>query len=270
MKKVLNNQLNNNDVNRNIILNIDYRESKIIKYFQECNKEDSSIVYSIHNLPIGDFIFKNSDDIIYIIERKSIQDLSSSIIDGRFREQKQRLLDSIQYPEKIIYIIEGQYTYDQAISKSTLNSSILNLMFKHKYNVIQTSNDLETYEILIMLYNKIINNEFEMCKDKNISVNKLIKKSDIINDNILIHMLSVIPGISVNIAKKISEHYKSLPELIIKYNSLSTQSDKEKMLSDIKVTNKRKLGAVLSTKIYNSLYLEKSKELEKSIECLID
>lgn len=268
MKKVINNQLIKVS-NNNILLNIDYRESKIIKYFQEF-KEDSSIVYSINNLPIGDFIFKNSDDIVYIIERKSIQDLSSSIIDGRFREQKQRLLESVQYPEKIIYIIEGQTsTYEQTVPKSTLNSSILNLMFKHKYNVIQTSNVLETYETIVMLYNKLLNDDFKISERTNITVNKLIKKSNVINDNILIHMLSVIPGVSVNIAKKISEQYKNLPELINNYNSLLTQVGKENMLSDIKVTNKRKLGTVLSTKIYNSLFNCKEFK-ENNKECLID
>ena len=268
MKKDINNQLNT----LNIHINIDYRESKIIKYFQTIiQSKEMSANYSVNNLPVGDFIFKKGDEILYIIERKSIEDLSSSIIDGRFREQKQRLLESVNCPEKIIYIIEGQCKTKQSIPISTLNSAILNLMFKHKYNVIQTSNNKETYDMLCLLYNKLVNNELVFTEDKNVTINKLIKKSDVINDNVLIHMLSIIPGVSVNIAKRIGEHYKTLPELINKYN---LSLDKENMLSEIKVTNKRKLGKILSKKIYNSLFNYKenkeNKENNQINECLID
>ena len=43
-------------------------------------------------------------DAFYLIERKCINDLSISIIDGRFRDQKSRLIES---NANVIYIIEG-------------------------------------------------------------------------------------------------------------------------------------------------------------------
>jgi crossover junction endonuclease MUS81 len=252
-------------MNSEIILEIDYRENAIIKYFTDNN---TSISYKIVNLPIGDFVFKNSNDnsIIYIIERKTILDLASSITDGRFREQKQRLLESIGVPDKIIYLLEGNKNLKKygSISKSIIDSSILNLIFKHQYKVLHTLNDLETYEMLMSLYSKLSLKDFG--KINPVSV-KLIKKSDSASQNIFINMLSVIPGISTNIASKIASQYTTLPQLIDKYNTLKDIKEKEELLCNIQI-GKRKLGCVLSKKIYNSLFIDKEEYKEE--KCLLD
>lgn len=254
-------------MNTQIILEIDYREKAIIKHFEESKPP---INYTITNLPIGDFVFKESDSIHYIIERKTILDLAASITDGRFREQKQRLLDSVGLPDKIVYILEGYKNQKKfgSISKQIIDSSILNLIFRHKYKVVHTTNDISTYETLLSIYKKLDLKEFDKTMD---STSKLIKKSDTVNNNILTYMLSVIPGVSMNISKKISDIYTTLPLLIIAYEKLHDISEREKMLSNIQVTDKRKLGVGLSKKIYNSLYINKECNKECEVEtCLLD
>lgn len=252
-------------MNSDIILEIDYREKAIIKHFED---HKPLIRYKITNLPIGDFVLKDNDTIHYIIERKTILDLASSITDGRFREQKQRLLDSIGIPDKIVYILEGNKNQKKfgSISKSIIDSSILNLMFKHKYKVISTLNDIDTFDTLLSLYKKLDSKEFDKIIEP---CTKLIKKKDSVSDNIFLHMLSVIPGISITIAKRITTVHSNLPELIIAYNKLETVTEKEKMLSSIQITDKRKLGVALSKKIYNSLFIYKEFNETKEI-CLLD
>lgn len=231
-------------------LEIDYRERDIIELIKD-KKEVNQIVC---NLIIGDFIIKNQDnEILYAIERKSVKDLCASIIDGRFREQKDRLLQSIQDPAKIIYIIEGKKDTSQGITKNTINSSILNLIFKHQYKVIFSESKQDTVDIILSLCKKIINNELVM------SINtlqplKFIKKSKSLNDNIFINMLSAIPGVSINIAIKIKEKYNNMHYLINEYNNCDSKDYSYKMLSSIVITSKRKLGDVLSKKIYDALY----------------
>jgi len=254
-------------MNSDIILEIDYRESAIIKHFEE---KTPSISYKVCNLPIGDFIFKNSSDesLIYIIERKTILDLASSITDGRFREQKQRLLDSIGAPDKIIYVLEGNKNLKRygSISKCIIDSSILNLIFKHQYKVIHTLSDLETYDTLISLYSKLSSKDFGNINSTQV---KLIKKSDNTSNNIFMHMLSTIPGVSTTIAGKIALKYNTLPELINEYNNLSDTNQKEQLLCNIQI-NKRKLGGSLSKKIYDSLFVNKEDNKCKGEECLLD
>jgi crossover junction endonuclease MUS81 len=253
-------------MNTEIILEIDYREKAIIKYFEDYKPD---INYTITNLTIGDFVLKDSNDIYYIIERKTIMDLASSITDGRFREQKQRLLDSIGTPDKIVYILEGTKNQNKfgSISKPIIDSSILNLIFRHKYKVIHTSNDVSTYETLLSLYKKLKMKELDKLPDTTM---KIIKKSDAITNNMFAHMLSVIPGVSMNISKKITETYTTLPILINTYEKIVDISEREKLLSSIQVTDKRKLGIALSKKIYNSLYINKECKETETETCLLD
>lgn len=259
-------------MNSQIILEIDYREKAIIKHIEEYKPD---IKYNITNLPIGDFVFKEDNTISYIIERKTILDLAASITDGRFREQKQRLLESIGQPDKIVYILEGNKNQKKfgSISKSIIDSSILNLIFRHKYKVLHTLNDLETYDQLLSLYKKIASKELDKIVEQNV---KLIKKGESVQNNILSHMLSTIPGVSMNIAKKIEEIYVTLPNLINSYDKLEDISIKESMLSSIIINGKRKLGNALSKKIYNSLYIKECNKKETgyipttSEVCLLD
>ena len=243
-------------------IQIDYREKDIITLFQE--KEN--VNFNVSNLIIGDFVITKNEEVLFLIERKSIKDLCASIIDGRWVEQKNRLIESINDPSKIVYIIEGEKEKSQGIPLSTINSSILNLIFKHKYKVIFTNSKKDTVDNIIMLYTKIKDNKLELNTD--IKTMKIIKKSDKINDNIFINMLCVIPGISSKIAIKIHEKYNSFNDLVIAYSLLENDELKKKMLININITTARKIGKAISEKVYNSI-CTCNKINEKNDECLI-
>ena len=193
---------------------------------------------------------QNTMELLYIIERKTISDLCSSITDARFREQKTRLLNSVKDPYKIIYIIEGSKKTAR-LSKKIMDSALLNLMFKHHYHVIFTIDINDTVDTVKLLYEKIKTNVIDTKLDFNNKISplpsKLIKKSDSIQPNIFIHQLAVIPGVSIDIAQKISMIY---PNMISLLNALKEDAS---ILKDIHVTSKRKLGKKLSDKIYTSL-----------------
>ena len=59
-------------------------------------------------LPLGD-VTVAIDDMQWIIERKSLSDLLSSIKDGRYDEQSYRLQHTAD-PRRVIYVIEGVLT----------------------------------------------------------------------------------------------------------------------------------------------------------------
>jgi ERCC4-type nuclease len=239
-----------------INLEIDYREHAIIDLFLLKNTD---INYKVCNLIIGDFIIKNErDEILFVIERKSINDLCASIVDGRMSEQRSRLIESIKDPKKIIYIIEGKknegliHGKNHDTSIKSINSCILNLIFKHEYKVILTESKQDTLDNILLLYTKISNNLLEL--GENYTKINIIKKSDKINNNIFINMLSVIPSISIKIAMKIHDKYQTFNDLIIGYNLITNEDDKKTMLSNIQVSTTRKVGKAVSEKIYYSIY----------------
>lgn len=259
-------------------LEIDFREKDIIELF----KDVENINYKVCNLIIGDFIIKDkTGNILFAIERKSIKDLCASITDGRHSDQKSRLIESIHDSNKIVYIIEGQkhdsffHGKTHEISKKSINSSILNLIFKHKYSVIFTESKQDTVDNIILLYTKIKESKLELTES--IHSMKIIKRSDKINNNIFINMLSVIPGVSIKIATKIHDQFNTLNELMLSYTKTLNESDKKKMLSEIYITESRKVGKSVSEKIYYSMHghnpennhIKLSSKKEKNTSCLI-
>ncbi len=205
-------------------------------------------------LDVGDFVIYSEDNDIpmLMIERKTIQDLSASIVDGRFREQKQRISNSINIPSKIVYLIEDDNKKTN-LPKSTISSAILNLMFKHNFKVIYTKNQSESFNILMSLYYKIMNKDFDVVNN-NVAPIKLVSKKNSIQSNIFPLQLSVIPGVSYTTACCIRNYYPTMNDLITTYHDKPTETERELMLAQLILTDKRKVGRALSKKIYHFLF----------------
>jgi ERCC4-type nuclease len=95
---------------QNIQVIIDYREKELYnacKSYIEKIPHYKCIRLISENLPLGDIIIKTTIEEKLIIERKSLNDLSSSIKDGRYEEQSYRLSNSNIHNHNIIYLIEG-------------------------------------------------------------------------------------------------------------------------------------------------------------------
>jgi crossover junction endonuclease MUS81 len=97
------------------------------------------------SLPIGDIIISNNNEDILIIERKSVNDLLSSIKDGRYEEQSYRLNGNKVHNHNIIYLVEGDINKlnmntfkDVKIEKLTFYSAIFSLNFYKGFSVIRT------------------------------------------------------------------------------------------------------------------------------------
>ena len=64
-------------------------------------------------LQVGDIQIRKDDEIIAILERKSISDLLCSLKDGRYSEQKSRLLSSKSILKG--YILEGSFVNEPIV-----------------------------------------------------------------------------------------------------------------------------------------------------------
>jgi crossover junction endonuclease MUS81 len=255
---------------------VDYRESAFINKLSEYSYIENDVLkaveinnieisYKITSLPVGDFIIQsdlsNIDTIEMIIERKSIKDLCASITDGRFREQKRRLFDSVKDSSRITYIIEGirkiqvleGVEKQNILSQNIISGSILNLIYKHNYRVVQTENKLDTFNNILLLYKKFKNGDFK--QDINNQTVELVTKSKKISENKLINQLCLISGVSSKTADVIINEMKftSIQDIITSYLSKSSEKEKEEMLCNIIIDNSkkiRKVGNALSKKIY--------------------
>lgn len=255
---------------------VDYRESAFINKLSEYSYIENDVLkaveinnieisYKITSLPVGDFIIQsdlsNIDTVEMIIERKSIKDLCASITDGRFREQKRRLFDSVKDSSRITYIIEGirkiqvleGVEKQNILSQNIISGSILNLIYKHNYRVVQTENKLDTFNNILLLYKKFKNGDFK--QDINNQTVELVTKSKKISENKLINQLCLISGVSSKTADVVINEMKftSIQDIITSYLSKSSEKEKEEMLCNIIIDNSkkiRKVGNALSKKIY--------------------
>jgi ERCC4-type nuclease len=250
----------------------DSRELKLKPLLEEHKKDNINLIEKY--LDIGDIIFKKGDEEILVLERKTLGDLYSSIQDGRYKEQKIRLMKN--YPiEKIVYIIEGNISQQNIKffknSKSITNGALLNMTFRDNIKILRTKDINETCELLYNIGSKIIKNpEFFSSNVDNgesavpdvtyLDTIKVAKKDNMNPKLCNILQLSQIPGVSKAMAQTIIEKYGSISNLICEYQKLEVsdnvntlEKEKSDMLKNIQFTN-RKLGPVVSKRIYEYLF----------------
>jgi ERCC4-type nuclease len=186
----------------------DYRESHINKLLTE-----KKIPFKSDTLNVGDFKIVYNETVKTIIERKTISDLVSSIIDGRYKEQSLRLgsLEKL-HAHNIIYIIEGDlntYKPRTRIKCDAIKSCMFALTYYKGFIVVNTKSKEETTDYIKYVFDKISKHPNDEpysennCKEDYVNVVKKVKRDNINKENINILMLSQIPGISANIAKSI-------------------------------------------------------------------
>ncbi len=181
---------------------VDFRE----KWFDKCNL---SIEHEKRTLLVGDFIIgPNLNEPQLVIERKTFIDLHQSILDNRYREQKSRILESINDPRKIVYIIEKTSNNDQLSKQS--KGAILNALLRDNINVIITESKTETLNYIILLDKKCQSGDF--CKS--LPPVSYLSKSNKALSNVYLTMLTAIPRVSQKIAKQIIDKYPTMRDLV--------------------------------------------------------
>ena len=154
-------------------IKIDNREEDLIKninYLISNIPSFKDIQIIVEMLPLGDIIICDDNSEKLVIERKSVNDLLSSIKDGRYEEQSYRLNGLDHHNHNIIYLIEGDINRlnnrfkDNKLEKLTLYSAILSLNYYKGFSVIRTFSLEETAIFVCNTVNKLKKGEVEKKK----------------------------------------------------------------------------------------------------------
>lgn len=225
-----------------VILTIDYRETKLYNailknistHFNSQNVATEIIKYG--NLDIGDIhITSVKHNFNLIFERKTEADLAASIKDGRYREQKYRMLNTNSC-HHCAYIIEGDsfggissMVSDDIIQKqygithSVYTGAIIHTLFRDKMHVLFTKDIDDTSKLILQIFYKCINNPDKFSTvlqndDKTEYVShvkaKTRKIENMTKETCYILQLCQIPGISQKIACEIKNIYPTMKDLI--------------------------------------------------------
>ena len=207
-----------------------------------------------------------------IFERKTLNDLSASIKDGRYDEQSYRL-DGIEHPNhNITYLIEGSITPPNCVllkersDKAVLYSAMCSICYFKGFTVMRSFDMSESASMICYFALKLMKSknkqlfyqeekdkegEFESVKDekKYCSVVKRVKKDNITKENIGEIMLCQIPGVSSQTAYAIFNKFKNINNLLI-----NIQQDKN-CLNDVCTTDNKNKSRKISKKTIENIIL---------------
>jgi ERCC4-type nuclease len=229
------------------ILHIDTRECKLRELLE---KNGESFVTKA--LELGDILIEHSKRQI-LIERKTIADFHASLTDGRYKNQKLRLLEwqnmggQTDARKNIIYLFEEK-TGDN--KDKAYWGALVNMILRDNIGVIQCDGMLRTSQIIMDIKKKLDEDKFDELEGggRNISLEGYAKGKYNTPKHCYLGQLSLIPGLSPAIAGKIAEKYPNMRALLDKMDL--------KELANIRITEKRRLGDKLAEKIRTYIFQE--------------
>ena len=240
-----------------LVITIDARETNLYNDIidRDLDNYKDNIQIISENLLLGDIHITYNNSITHIFERKTLADLQASILDGRYKEQKARLLSNTSQ-KYITYIIEGDNILSSnayAKNKSMIQGAYLHTMFRDNIRIIYTKNIEETTTLILLISTKILDkpDKFlyeEYTADKCYTDFVKLKKKKI--DNIdqktcFVMQLSQIPMISNVIAKSIYSKYKSMGNLIKSLAEFESGTQKIKELCKLDGIGKEKAANIV-------------------------
>lgn len=224
---------------------LDTRESELIKLLTNTER------LSVKQLQVADiWIGVTEEDKMseggLIIERKSIKDLEASILDGRYREQRGRILSYCQENKtQPMYILEGSLSSNTGrLQKKAIMKFINRLIFHYQIPVAQTASVQETAELVQALVEQwkedpnSLKRTSELVKvTDGIHIQKKANAADY--KQFGISCLAQCPGVSVKMAEALIEAFGSLKGVI---------DAPVKDIENVKV-GARKVGPVVSKRL---------------------
>jgi ERCC4-type nuclease len=226
-------------------LYIDCRERHLIELF-----EADVCDCTIKSLDIGDILITDENEKVYcIIERKSIKDLNASLKDGRYKEQKNRLINNFN-KKHILYILEDYVSFESLDDKK-LESAVIHSLFRDEIKFVFSRNLTDTYHIVNSIFDRVVKNPhyFEVSTESAGDVAQIeqkpyfnmttIKKSS--NDDVRSiqkHMFCQIPGISEQTATSLCDHYGGLYKMIVSFQD-KTEDVISRELNTLKCNNRK-------------------------------
>lgn len=185
----------------------------------------------------------------YVIERKTADDLASSILDRRYNQQKFRLMNC--NIKNIFYLVEGRATQNAQLPQSTIDSAILNTQIQQKFKVRTTQSLQDSIRFITEMHQAIEtrfmrdmadeNNEHVTFKYKFDEYQTASSKTQCLSTKILFgNMLRTIKGCGKEVVTQILDEFDTLPEFYQALNKLSGETERLEMLGAVKKKKSKK------------------------------
>ncbi|XP_077718571.1 structure-specific endonuclease subunit MUS81 isoform X2 [Canis aureus] len=206
------------------------------------------VTHVVRKLHVGDFVWVAQETrprdparpgelvLDHIVERKRLDDLCSSIIDGRFREQKFRL-KRCGLGHRVYLVEEHGSAHHLSLPESTLLQAVTNTQVIDGFFVKRTADIKESAAYLALL---------------TLGLQRLYQAQCV--QEVFARQLMQVRGVSGEKAAAIVGQYSTPASLLAAYDACVTPKEQEMLLSTIKCGRlQRNLGPALS-RIFSQLY----------------
>jgi ERCC4-type nuclease len=172
-------------------------------------------------------------------------------VTGRFAEQRNRLKSC---NVKVIFILEnfvdqlqspfGKRRFSEKVK--SVSGALENLVLFHDMFVLPTHSVKHTAQVLKSIRTKLEKRGNESSLPNMVTT----QKKDKMMENMFHHQLLLVPGVSPEIANKITRLYPKTRNLCDAYAMMDSTEGREKMLENIPL-ERRRLGKILSKRIHD-------------------
>jgi ERCC4-type nuclease len=208
---------------------------------------------SVKQLEVGDIWIGLSGETLLpgglCIERKEVKDLEGSLKDGRYREQRTRLLYHCQQTKaRPLYIIEGNLDAGWTTSKKVFQKVLSRLSLRYGIPFLQTKDIKDTAALLQALQEQYTEDPTVfIIPETNVPYTELVGNSKKANRNAnaASAMLQQITGVSDTMATALLRKFGS-------FSKVYEASQKE--LAETKVSDKRKVGPAVAKRLWETFH----------------
>lgn len=242
---------------------IDDREHRIIAEYPSLNRE-----LQVKHLESADIVITNQEGAyVCFIERKAFSDFCTSLSDGRFREQRERMKAIRETTEgvSIVYILEGFPLWQREceLKETTLKDmartlelchmdlprlqgALENLVFLHQIPIFPTKDVSDTVKTVMKLDEKLKESKGGWLS----SSRPLPAKKVTTMKHLFASQLAMIPGISNTVGTQVASLYPDPRALV-----LAVEVDRAQVISTLAAIcpKSRKLGVKAASLIVSTM-----------------
>lgn len=240
---------------------IDYREHELLAFFQPKQAETPFIKSSkytpiVQNLTVGDIVIgtdasgtpqKGS----LVVERKAVADFEASFLDGRYRDQRTRLLTFCQESgANVAYVLEGSLDSLRRLQPAAARKLLTRLQLHYKIPIFQTKSPQDTADLVACWIEQWRESpESFGVRDSQITLADTVhvsRKQNLDNPRAFAAAsLANCQGVSVKMAEEILGNFKTWGDLL----AVSVED-----LANFKQANGRKIGPAVAGRLHTLLH----------------
>jgi hypothetical protein len=241
------------------ILKLDSREHALIACFQ--NNQAANVTpcclftLEVEQLDVGDVMVIHNNCCKLLIERKTPSDLNSSLVDGRWIDQRKRMCQTVEVSHPItrrMILIEGSRT-----DLSTgADGAIASWLMRGSGSVIYTNDTIDTMHTIIRLIKKIHEADSDSAGVWDSApiplrggVHK--RKADNMTEgsHLLVSQLMQIPSVSRRVAEAIVGENRCMYEFLSHPTACQTYT----IAGLFPLGSKRRIGDAVANRVVNAL-----------------